>query len=100
MRMAAINTPGQFEFGLSATQEARASKLHRESIVFDLLSQHAGGNIFAHYPKELQSEFQERMLDMGEGFDGLTEAIYWPYEMSKLRKSDLIREWLQGSGLT
>jgi membrane dipeptidase len=94
------NSSAQFNFRLSVAQEARASKLHRESIVVDLLSQHAGGNIFAHYPKELQSEFNARMLEVGTGFDGFTEACYWPYEMSRLGKSDLIRNWLQGSGLT
>lgn len=31
------NTPGQLDFGLSAAEEARASRLHRESIVFDTL---------------------------------------------------------------
>jgi membrane dipeptidase len=30
----------------------------------------------------------------------LAGAIYWPYEMSKLGKSDLLREWLLSSGLT
>lgn len=93
-------TPAQFDFGLSATQEARAARLHRESIVFDMLSQHAGGNIFAHYPKELQADFQARMAAGGSRSEVLAEAIYWPFEMSKLGQSDLIREWLQGSGLT
>jgi membrane dipeptidase len=97
------NSPGRFDFGLSATQEARASKLHRESIVIDLLSQHAGGNIFAHYPKELQSDFRARIASvMREGIplEAMAEAFYWPYEMSKVGKSDLILEWFQASGLT
>jgi membrane dipeptidase len=94
------NTPGQFDFGLNAAQEARASQLHRESIVIDLLSQGAGGNIFAHYPKELQAEFRIKMEAAGGGFGGLAEALFWPYEMSKLGKSDLLPKWLQGSGLT
>jgi len=100
--MPAINTttPGQFDFGLNAAQETRASRLHRESIVIDLLSQGAGGNIFAHYPKELQAEFRIKIEAAGSGFDGLAEALFWPYEMSKLGKSDLLREWLQGAGLT
>jgi len=99
MPAANSNMPGQFDFQLSAAQEARASKLHRESIIVDLLSQHAGGNIFAHYPKDLQANFHAKMAG-ATGFDGLAEACYWPYEMSKLGKSDLIRDWLQGSGLT
>lgn len=98
--MSSANTPGPFDFGLTAAEEARARKLHRESIIVDLLSQHAGGNIFADYPKELQSEFNAKTAEAGGGLDGLAEAVYWPYEMSRLGKSDLIREWLQGSGLT
>jgi len=35
--------PGQFDFGLNAAEESRAARLHRESIVVDLVSQHAGG---------------------------------------------------------
>lgn len=92
-------TPGQFDFQLSAAQEARASKLHRESIIVDLLSQYAGGNIFDHYPKELQVEFHKKIAGI-TGYDGLMESCYWPYEMSRLGKSDLIRDWFHASGLT
>jgi membrane dipeptidase len=92
--------PGHFEFGLSAAQEARAAKLHRESIVVDMLSQGAGGNIFAHYAPELKVDFQAKIAATESPMDALTEAIYWPYEMSLLSKSHLLRQWLQGSGLT
>jgi membrane dipeptidase len=92
--------PAQFDFGLSAAQEARAIRLHRESIVFDLLSQHAGGNIFAHYPAALQAEFNARMAVTGNSMEALGEAVYWPYEMSKQGKSHLIRDWFEESGLT
>jgi len=92
--------PEKFYFGLSATDESRAAQLHRESIVIDLLSQHAGGNIFAHYPVELQKAFAARMREAGGGLDGLIEAQYWPYEMSKLGLSDLLRDWLLAAGLT
>jgi len=98
--MATVTSPGQFEFGLSMAQEERASRLHRCSIAIDLLSQHAGSNIFAHYPEELRSNFHAKMRSCEPGLDSLIEAIYWPYEMARLAKSDLIREWFQSSGLT
>jgi membrane dipeptidase len=100
--MSPVNTgtPELFDFGLSTTQEARASRLHRESIVIDLLSQYAGGNIFAYYPQELQADFYATMAAAGTGLEALAEAVYWPYEMSKVGKSDLIWEWFQASGLT
>lgn len=94
------NTLGQFDFGLNASQETRASRLHRECIVFDMVSQHAGGNIFAHYPKELQADFRTKMAAAGSMHEFMAEAVYWPFEMSRLGKSDLIREWFQASGLT
>ena|SRR5947207_559656 len=91
--------PGKFDFGLSAAQEERASRLHHASIVIDLVAQSAGGNIFTHYPSALQGEFRARMKAAGSGFEGLAEAFFWPYEMCKLGKSDLLREWMQGCGL-
>jgi hypothetical protein len=53
--------PGRFEFGLTAAQEERATRLHRESIVFDMLSMYAGSNIFAAYPRDLWSDFEARV---------------------------------------
>jgi membrane dipeptidase len=93
-------SPGKFDFGLTDVQEARALRLHRESIVVDLLSQHAGGNIFSHYSKELQAEFDNVMASAGAGFAGFADAMFWPFEMSLLGKSDLLRDWLLQSGLT
>lgn len=96
-----MNNPGQFDFGLTAAEEERAGNLHRESIVIDLLSQHAGGaNIFAHYPAELRADLDARVAAAGGGFNALTEAEYWPYELSLQGKSDLIRDWYRTSGLT
>src|ERR1700743_46277 len=88
-----------FDFGLIDVPEARASRLHRESIVFDLLSQGTGGNIFKYYPTELLADFEAKVAGVS-GLDGLMIATYWPYEMSKLCKSDLIRDWFYASGMT
>jgi membrane dipeptidase len=92
---------GGFDFGLSAAQEERAARVHRESIVVDLLSQHVGGSqIFDAYPQSLQSEFRARMAAPGNAWERMTEAEYWPYEMSRRGKSHLIRDWYLESGLT
>jgi membrane dipeptidase len=93
-----VTSPGHYELGLSSAQEERASRLHRESAVVDMLSQHAGGNIFAHYSQELQSELQA--LLSASGPESLMQAMYWPYELSRLGKSHLIRDWFSASGLT
>jgi membrane dipeptidase len=85
---------------LTAAQEARAAQLHRDSIIVDLLSQHAGSSIFGHYSEALQSELRIRVVGAADGFDRYWEAVYWPYEVAKLGRSDLIREWYVASGLT
>ena len=100
MTMSEKLRPGHYDFGLNETQEARADGLHRESIVIDLLSQHAGGNIFGHYPTFLQSEFKEMMKAAGGSRNGYVEAVYWPYEMSRQGKSHLLRDWYMAGGLT
>jgi len=92
--------PNKFDFGLGPEQESRAARLHKESIVVDLLSQHAGSNIFTHYPGELQAEFASRMMRVANAMDRFAEAVYWPYEMSKTGKSHLIQDWYRESGLT
>jgi membrane dipeptidase len=98
--MSASIQPGQFDFNLNAEQEARAARLHRESIIFDLVSQHAGGAIFSHYPAQLQADLKTRIAAANSDFDALAEAEYWPYEMARLGKSDLIWQWLKEAGLT
>jgi membrane dipeptidase len=70
-----------------------------------MLSQQAGGSIFACYPKELQADFEarkRRAINLSEPYRETlwSETIYWPFEMSKLGKSDLLRDWFQGGGLT
>lgn len=91
----------RFDFGLTETQEQRALVLHQEGIIVDLLSQHAGGSrIFSCYSPEVQREFQATMQKVGTEWERMTDAEYWPYEMSKAGKSHLIRDWYQSSGLT
>jgi len=91
------NDPAWFDFGLSDAQEERAIRLHRESIVFDLVSQHAGMNIIGHYSPELQTAFRNMMADPKNGY---AESVWWPYELSRTGQSDLIKEWYRQSGLT
>jgi membrane dipeptidase len=100
MTMSEKERPGNYDFGLNEAQEVRAESLHRDSIVIDLLSQHAGGNIFRHYPPCLQTEFKGMMQAAGGRRNGYLEAVYWPYEMSRQGKSHLLRDWYKAGGLT
>ena len=97
---AALSMSSKFDFGLTAEQEKRAAKLHHESIVFDMLSQQAGGNIFAHYPEELQADLRTRLAAAKDDSELWLEALFWPFEMAALGKSYLLRDWFKESGLT
>lgn len=93
-----------YQFGLSDAQEERARRLHGECIVVDMLSQHAGGSIFSHYPPRLQPEInalvKSAMSGLQNGSQALAEVMYWPYEVAKRGDSELLCEWLLASGLT
>jgi membrane dipeptidase len=92
--------PGKYDFGLTAEQEARAAKVHRESIVWDMLSQWAGGNIFADYSPELQAEFKAMRAACADDSALWNDTLYWPFEQSASGKSHVMREWFERSGLS
>jgi len=95
-----LTVAGRFDFGLSVAQEDRAARLHRASIVFDMLSMYGGSNIFAHYPEELQAELRDVIAKTTNRSELLATAIYWPFEVAVRGKSHLLYEWFQAGGLT
>jgi membrane dipeptidase len=89
--------PGQWPFGLSDEEEARAARLHRDSIIVDMMNQHPGGkNIFAEYDQEM---LKTRLADLEPGFIGMARAIFLPYELALEGESDLIKDWWFASGV-
>lgn len=95
-----LASPGHYDFGLTAAQEVTAERIHREAIVFDMLSQHAGANIFDHYPEALRAEFAATMEQAGNYYEKFLRAVIWPYEVSRLGQSDLIADWYRQAGVT
>jgi len=90
--------PGEWPFGLTEAQEARAAKLHRESIIWDMVNQEPGGaNIFKEYPPEI---IEPKLEALGEGFEGMGGAIMLPYQLLLSGESDLIKQWWDLSGIT
>lgn len=89
-----------FDFGLNATQESHALRIHHDFIVFDLLSVHAGSKIFSRYDAQLQEDFRLKLAQSHDNKELLTEAIYWPFELAAEGRADLIGGWLRNSGLT
>lgn len=90
---------GQFDFGLTAEEDARAARIHSEAIVVDLLSQRAGGNIFQYYPPSLRAELDTLVAQSSSIYDRYTTANNWPYELAAQGRSDLIFEWYDQGGI-
>lgn len=90
-----------YDFGLSDSEEARATSLHRDSIVFDWLQQEIGGpRIFEHFPNELRRELDTLIEQLPEGFKSYSAVKFWPYEVAIEGRSQLIEDWYRESGLT
>jgi len=90
--------PGRWPFGLTDAQEARAAQLHSNSIIVDMVNQSPGGaNIFKDYPPEL---IGPKLEALGEGFEGMGQAIMLPYQLAINGESNLIKEWWDLSGIT
>ena len=98
MNQSSVQTqPGRWDFGLSEDQEERAVRLHRESIIVDMVHQHPGGmNIFKHYDRAL---VEQALGDLDRGLSGVGQAICVPYKLAATGQSDLIREWWDQCGV-
>lgn len=90
--------PGRWPFGLTRSEERRAEKLHRDSIVFDMLYLGSGGaNIFDEYDPALLAQYLDKSL---HGPAAVERASFIPYQMALDGKSDLVKKWWQMSGVT
>lgn len=86
---------GKWDFGLTSGQEARAAKLHEESLIVDLVFQHPGGyRLFNREP------FKSRAEELEKTASGLAliEIINFrlPYDLDK----DLMRALWNKTGVT
>ncbi|MBI3980087.1 MAG: membrane dipeptidase [Chloroflexi bacterium] len=90
--------PQLFDFGLSAEQEARARRLHDESIVVDMLFCGPCG------PAAFTDEMNETLKAVYKRNHN-AEATYWaanalPAHLAVQGKFDAFREWWDASGVT
>jgi membrane dipeptidase len=90
--------PGNYDFGLSPDEEARARRLHQASMVVDMLFQYPGG---AAIYDELPSEALVRALS------GKSTLWQWylatqhlPFELAIRGESQLVRDWWRLSGIS
>lgn len=93
-----VPAPGRYPFGLSRAQEQRAARLHRESIVFDAMSQGPSGmNIFDHIDPALVASNLDPSLTGGAA---IGQAGNLPFKLAIEGKSDILKTWWDLSGLT
>lgn len=96
-----IDSVASYDFGLTDTEEARATAIHRENIVFDWLQQEIGGpRIFEHFPQALRKELDALIEELPEGFKSYSRVKFWPYQVAIEKRSHLIEDWYRQSGLT
>jgi membrane dipeptidase len=101
MNKRSIDCAGSYGFDLSEAEEARATALHRENIVFDWLQQDIGGpRIFEYFPHALRSELDALLRELPDGLESFFKVKFWCYQMAIEQRSNLIEEWYRKSGLT
>ena len=93
----ADESPVSFDFGLTTDQEARARRLHNESLVVDMVFQHPGGQrIFAEYdPARVHQALADAPLTM----EGHARGVMLPYELAMSGESDAVKRWFDLSGV-
>jgi membrane dipeptidase len=93
-----VNQYGTFDFGLTNEQETRASRLHQESLIIDLLYQGPIGP--DAYPEELADELRDYWKSSMNLVATLGEAIMLPIRRgAEGRLSQFRDQWFE-SGLT
>ncbi len=86
--------PGDFDFGLTAEQEAHARDLHAESISIDLVSMGPGGaSVYDRLPPD---EVTARLPESMNVWARFGRAMNLPYELSAEGASDALREFCAG----
>jgi len=89
---------GAFDFGLNDAQEERAARLHRDSLIIDILYQGPIGP--DTYPENLSDELRDHWKLTGDRISTIGEAIMLPIRRAAEGRSDLFRELWFESGLT
>jgi membrane dipeptidase len=90
--------PGAFDFGLGEADEARARRLHAESVVIDMLFQYPGGAaIFDHLPKAALAAALEGKTTLWERYQAANNL---PFQLAIAGESNLVEDWWRRSGLS
>lgn len=87
-----------FDYGLSSAAEERARRLHRESIVLDMLFQYFGGtSIYAELPQGAVEHALQGKTTLWERY---LAVQHLPFKLASTGECGVIRDWWQISGLS
>jgi membrane dipeptidase len=96
--LAAKPAPGAFDFGLDPAQEARARRLHAESMVIDMLFQYPGGAaIFDELP---EGALEAAVAGKTARWERYQAASNLPFDLAIAGKSHVVEDWWRQSGLS
>src|SRR5687767_6002178 len=91
-------TFGVFDFGLDDAQEQRAARLHRESIVVDMLYQGPVG--YRAFDAQTSKEVRARFESHGDFVRGLYDGLEAPIVKAIEGRLDAVKEHWDESGIT
>ena len=86
--------PGDYDFGLSAEQEARARSLHESSISIDMCSMGPGGP--ALYDRLPQDIIEERLAKSANPWQKFRDGMELPYTITAEGASDALQVFCAG----
>ncbi len=86
--------PGDYDFGLSTEQEARAQSLHESSISIDMCSMGPGGP--ALYDRLPQDVIHERLEQSAHSWQKFRHGMELPYAITAEGASDALRMFCAG----
>src|SRR3954451_23238315 len=89
---------GNWDFGLTAEQEERAAKLHRESIVIDTLYQGPCG--YRSFTPEMEAQIHQDFERHRNAMKGLWTAVRMPARMAVEDNFPDFEAFWKASGIT
>lgn len=96
--MHAVSSPRLYDYSLTPAQEERALRLHRESIIIDMLFQGPVGA--AAYTVEMVRQLQDEYEKHRNAWRAMLTAMAMPPRMAARGEFPMFREWWEISGIT
>ena len=93
-----MNKHANFNFGLTPEQEDRSARLHRESLIIDMLYQGPLGP--EYYPEDLSTELRIFWDSRGDLLETLVKGLGLPEKHAAEGRLDMFRDHWLASGVT